>query len=62
MHYTYRHALEHGFLRMWLLGWATNATTLVIMSRMANVAAERIHVSPGFGVGVIRIKSGDSDP
>ena len=23
---------------------------------------ERIHVSPGFGVGAIRIKSGDSDP
>jgi|694.fasta_scaffold27574_1 hypothetical protein len=23
---------------------------------------ERIHVSPGFGVGALRIKSGDSDP
>jgi hypothetical protein len=23
---------------------------------------QRIHVSPGFGVGAIRIKSGDSDP
>jgi transposase-like protein len=23
---------------------------------------KRIHVSPGFGVGAIRIKSGDSDP
>jgi len=41
---------------------ATNCGSTSPSLQQFRSRSERIHVSPGFGVGALRIKSGDSDP